>query len=160
MFFADVQLTANTVHLQAFRKAACVAEERRHGFTHSHNDTFSWCARPDNSVLVVLRYQTCTLSCISLSPSCMKLARMRTHGLRMRHSPVPKGQDCGERRCSACAGTSFTSTSATAHDERHIGRHACTRMLLFVRRRRGSRACVFYRVGSVCRTQAAVPHAE
>ena len=29
---------------QAFRKAACVAEERAHGFTHSHNDEFNWCA--------------------------------------------------------------------------------------------------------------------
>jgi len=29
-------------YVLAFRKRATVEEERRHGFTHSHNDTFSW----------------------------------------------------------------------------------------------------------------------
>mmetsp|Transcript_42031 Transcript_42031/g.80382 ORF Transcript_42031/g.80382 Transcript_42031/m.80382 type:complete len:168 (+) Transcript_42031:583-1086(+) len=29
-------------YVLAFRKATTVAEERRHGFTHSHNDSFSW----------------------------------------------------------------------------------------------------------------------
>mmetsp|Transcript_20979 Transcript_20979/g.35190 ORF Transcript_20979/g.35190 Transcript_20979/m.35190 type:complete len:365 (+) Transcript_20979:86-1180(+) len=29
-------------YVLAFRKQSTVAEERRHGFTHSHNDTFSW----------------------------------------------------------------------------------------------------------------------
>ncbi|KAK9845351.1 hypothetical protein WJX81_004128 [Elliptochloris bilobata] len=29
-------------YVLAFRKAACVAEERAHGFTHSHNDEFNW----------------------------------------------------------------------------------------------------------------------
>jgi hypothetical protein len=26
----------------AFRKTHCIAEERRHGFHHSHNDDFNW----------------------------------------------------------------------------------------------------------------------
>lgn len=29
-------------YVLAFRKESTVAEERRHGFTHSHNDTFNW----------------------------------------------------------------------------------------------------------------------
>lgn len=34
--------TWRKAYVLAFRKAACVAEERSHGFTHSHNDTFNW----------------------------------------------------------------------------------------------------------------------
>lgn len=29
-------------YVLAFRKRACIAEERAKGFTHSHNDTHSW----------------------------------------------------------------------------------------------------------------------
>ena len=29
-------------YVMAFRKKECIAEERRHGFRHSHNDTFNW----------------------------------------------------------------------------------------------------------------------
>lgn len=29
-------------YVLAFRKTACVAEERKYGFTHSHNSDFNW----------------------------------------------------------------------------------------------------------------------
>jgi hypothetical protein len=31
-----------SAYVVAFRKAACVAEERALGFTHSHNDETNW----------------------------------------------------------------------------------------------------------------------
>ena len=29
-------------YVLAFRTVECIEEERSHGFTHSHNDTFNW----------------------------------------------------------------------------------------------------------------------
>lgn len=78
--------------MQAFRKAACVAEERAQGFTHSHNDTFNWCAHPACSVVLADAPKLCL--CLNKGGTCQP---------------------------PACAGTNSTSTSGTAHDERHIG---------------------------------------